>query len=151
MPRTGLRVLWLALALALLTGCGKRSCDETEVSLEPLAEALEDRIRAEVATLYYAADEYRARVVQVEAFAAECAPASSYDDEHWSGVAPRILVRAGSEAGATLSVTTPGWDLEDLQDLVGRRLLLVVYVPPNFVPPAPGQPAHLGRALYICD
>jgi hypothetical protein len=150
-PRTGLRLVGLAVALALLSGCGKRSCSETEVELEPLAEALEDRLRAKVATLYYATDEYRARVVQFEAFVSGQQPETSYEDVHWRGAAPRILVRASSEPGLTLGVATPGWDAEDLQDLAGRRVLLVVYVPERYVPPPPGQPAQIGRALYVCD
>jgi len=150
-PRTGLRLAGLALALSLLGGCGQRSCSETEAPLEPLASALADRLRAEVGTLYYAGGEYRARVVQVEAFAAGCQPPSSYSDELWSGVAPRLLVRAGSEAGVTLSVAAPGWDSAELADLVGRRVLVVAYVPEGYVPPGPGLPAALGRALYLCD
>lgn len=151
MPRTGLRLAGLALALSVLTGCGKRSCSETEASLEPLAAALEDRLRAEVGTLYYAGDEYRGRVVQLEAFVAGQDPSASYRDELWSGVAPRILVRAGSEEGVTLSVAAPGWDSDDLANLAGRRVLLVAYVPEGYVPPAPGHPAAIGRAIYLCD
>ena len=151
MSRTGLKLAGLALALSVATGCAKRSCSETEVTLEPLAGALADRLRAEVGTLYYAGDEYRARVIQVEAFVSGQEPATSYRDELWRGVAPRILVRAGSEAGVTLSVATPGWDPDDLADLAGRRILLVAYVPESYVPPAPGHPAAIGRALYLCD
>lgn len=151
MPRAGLKLLGLILALGLLSGCGKRSCSETEADLEPLAAALEDRLRAEVATLYYATAEYRGRVVQLEAFVAGRSPASSYADDHWRGQAPRLLVRAQSEPGVSLSVATPGWGPGELADLVGRQILLVLYVPPDFVPPAAGQPAQVGRALYLCD
>lgn len=151
MSRPGLRLAGLALALGVLTGCGKRSCSETEVSLEPLAAALEDRLRAEVGTLYYAGAEYRTRVVQLEAFVSGQEPSTSYQDELWSGVAPRILIRAGSEEGVTLSVATPGWGAEDLADLAGRRVLVVAYVPEGYVPPVPGHPAAIGRAIYLCD
>ncbi|MBL4848572.1 MAG: hypothetical protein JKY65_23875 [Planctomycetes bacterium] len=152
MPRTRLRGPLLLLALSLLSGCGQRSCEETEADLELVADALANRLRAGVNTLYYAGVEYRRRVVQVECFAYAASPREAYRDEHWRGEAPHLLVRVGSEiAPERLSLAAPGWDLDDLQDVCGRRVLVSVYVPAQSSPPPPGEPARLGRLLYLCD
>lgn len=146
------RLAWLSLVASLLSGCGRRSCSETEAELEPLAGALEDRLRAGVSTLYYAGGEYRGRAVRVEGFAAGGRPSSSYSDEHWRGNSPRLLIRASAEpSGETLSLAAPGWDLDELQDLEGQRVLLVIYVPKGYAPPPPGHSAELGRVVYLCE